>query len=89
MIRIEQLYPLADQQLTDLLKAYPKVKKFVWVQEEPRNGGAWSHLRPILADLLGKEPEYVGRDEAASPAVGSHKLHQHEQQELVQQALKQ
>jgi len=87
LVRIEQLYPLAADQLATALTPYTKAKKFAWVQEEPQNGGAWSHLRPQLTNILGHEPQYLGRDEAASPAVGSHKTHQHEQQAILDQAL--
>lgn len=87
LVRIEQLYPLAAEKLTDLLKPCTHIERFAWVQEEPQNGGAWPHLRPQLAKILGQEPAYIGRDEAASPAVGSHKAHQREQQAILDQAL--
>ncbi len=87
LVRVEQLYPLAAATLTATLKPYTKAEKFAWVQEEPQNSGAWNHLRPQLAEILGQEPQYIGRDEAASPAVGSHKTHQHEQQTILDQAL--
>jgi 2-oxoglutarate dehydrogenase E1 component len=87
LVRIEQLYPLAAAKLGDCLKPFGKAEHFAWVQEEPQNGGAWPHLRRHLAEILGGEPEYIGRDEAASPAVGSHKTHQREQQAILDQAL--
>jgi 2-oxoglutarate dehydrogenase E1 component len=87
LVRVEQLYPLATAKLTAILTAYSKAETFTWVQEEPQNNGAWNHLRPQLAEILGEEPQYVGRNEAASPAVGSHKAHHHEQQVILDQAL--
>ncbi|WP_432821340.1 2-oxoglutarate dehydrogenase E1 component [Trichloromonas sp.] len=87
LVRIEQLYPLAAAKLAAILKPWAKAETFAWVQEEPQNGGAWNHLRPQLSNILGREPEYIGRDEAASPAVGSHKTHQHEQQAILDLAL--
>lgn len=45
IIRLEQIYPLAQEQLTYLLAPYQKVRDFVWCQEEPSNMGAWGHLR--------------------------------------------
>jgi 2-oxoglutarate dehydrogenase E1 component len=59
------------------------------VQEEPRNMGSWSFVHERLSTLLhsGQSLRYAGRDEQASPAVGSQKIHQQEQTELVGQAL--
>ena len=36
---------------------------YVWIQEEPRNAGAWDFVRHQLIDLTGKDPEYIGRDQ--------------------------
>jgi 2-oxoglutarate dehydrogenase E1 component len=57
----------------------------VWVQEEPRNMGAWTFVRERIDELLGPAARvrYVGRPRAASPATGSQKRHAAEQQELV------
>jgi len=57
------------------------------VQEEPENQGAWGFVRPRLTALLGREPVYVGREAAASPATGNHKVHQEEERALVARAL--
>ena len=68
---------------------YPAVEQVYWVQEESQNMGAWHFARPYLDELLPANSDlgYVGRDEAASPATGSGKVHQSEQQEIVDQAL--
>ena len=87
IIRIEQLYPLRRDLLAEALEPYARVKQVCWVQEEPKNGGAWSFIHPFLSELLGREPRYVGRAVAAAPAVGSHRLHQDEQQALLKEAL--
>ena len=86
IVRIEQFYPLSGEHLKQLLKPFGKVEKFAWVQEEPANMGAWSFLRPHLTEALGREPQYVGRRAAASPAVGSHRLHRQEQERIVAEA---
>ena len=65
---------------------YRNAESYSWVQEEPANMGAWEFLRPRLAEVLGKEPRYVGRPAAAAPAVGSHRVHKEEQEKLVQEA---
>ena len=83
IVRIEQLYPLRTELLRETLAGFPRAERFRWVQEEPENMGAWGFLRPRLAALVGSEPEYVGRREDASPAVGSHRLHKIEQERVI------
>jgi len=87
LLRVEQLYPLAVDQLSEELSRYPVGTRFSWVQEEPRNMGAWPFLRYPLAELLGAEPRYVGRPDAAAPASGSHRLDRLEQERIVNEAL--
>jgi 2-oxoglutarate dehydrogenase E1 component len=48
--------------------------------------GGWSFIRPHLAAILGDEPRYVGRDESASPATGSFRLHKEEQERILEEA---
>jgi 2-oxoglutarate dehydrogenase E1 component len=86
IVRIEQLYPLRGEQLAAACAPYRKARRLAWVQEEPENNGAWPWLRHQLAVLFGREVEYIGRSEAAAPAVGSHHLHQQEQQEILNAA---
>jgi len=86
IIRIEQLYPLREELLTKIVGRYYKYRTAAWVQEEPANGGAWSHLRPQLEKLLGKKLLYVGRPAMAATAVGSHRLHNQEQKKLISKA---
>jgi 2-oxoglutarate dehydrogenase E1 component len=86
IVRIEQFYPLREDLLRQALKPFARAKKFAWVQEEPANMGAWSFLRPHLAEAMGREPLYVGRDAAAAPAVGSHRLHKEEQERIITEA---
>jgi 2-oxoglutarate dehydrogenase E1 component len=86
IIRIEQLYPLRDDLLREELGRFRHARSCTWVQEEPRNMGAWLHIRPHLAKILGAEPKYAGRDEAASPATGSLRQHKQEQEKLLTNA---
>jgi 2-oxoglutarate dehydrogenase E1 component len=89
IIRLEQLYPFPATELADALRPYSRATDFAWVQEEPANQGAWSFVRGrIEAVLGGRRLRYVGRDEAASPATGSYKIHESEEQALVERALK-
>jgi 2-oxoglutarate dehydrogenase E1 component len=83
VIRIEQLYPLRADLLRQELLRYRKAETFTWVQEEPRNMGAWTFIRPHLREILGKDPGYIGRRAASSPAVGSYRQHRIEQEKLI------
>jgi 2-oxoglutarate dehydrogenase E1 component len=86
LIRIEQLYPLHRELLEKILAPYPTPVEYSWVQEEIGNAGGWDHLRPQLRELLGIEPRYIGRKRSASTAVGSHRIHKSEQQQILEQA---
>ena len=83
--RAELLYPFAKEQLTELIGSYPNLKEIVWVQEEPRNMGAWSVMQRRLPDLLpeGVELGYVGRPPRASPGEGYAVAHTKEQERIV------
>jgi 2-oxoglutarate dehydrogenase E1 component len=85
IIRLEQLYPLDRATLAELAKTHAKAK-LVWVQEEPQNMGAWSYIAPELETLFGRKAAYIGRDAAASPAVGALSLHKIELNAFLKQA---
>jgi 2-oxoglutarate decarboxylase len=89
IVRIEQFYPFPQTMLVEALKGYPNATEIIWVQEEPRNMGAWPFLHERLAALLGtsQKLEYVGRPLAAAPATGSHHRHEEQQKALVAKAL--
>jgi 2-oxoglutarate dehydrogenase E1 component len=86
--RVEQLYPFPTSELGALVDAYPNLREVVWLQEEPRNMGAWTYMALHLRDLLGRVPriDYIGRPDRASPAEGSVLLHQREQARIVAEA---
>ncbi|MGH7787480.1 MAG: 2-oxoglutarate dehydrogenase E1 component [Candidatus Binatia bacterium] len=89
IVRVEQLYPFPADELTAALAPYAQAQQVYWVQEEPWNMGAWQFMHLRLPKLLGgRELRYVGRDEAASPAIGSYKFHQSEQSDIVDRALR-
>ncbi|MFM7248548.1 MAG: 2-oxoglutarate dehydrogenase E1 component [Planctomycetaceae bacterium] len=85
IVRVEQLYPLPKAELEAALADYPVGTPAVWVQEEPENMGAWRFLRIHLGEkLLDRFPfSGVCRQSAASPATGSKKCHDLEQNELL------
>jgi 2-oxoglutarate dehydrogenase E1 component len=95
IIRIEQIYPLPLQQIRDLLRRYSDTADVFWVQEEPENMGAWpfveGQLQPFISARSGaggfrRQLGYVGRPAAASPAAGAHKVHNDQQEALVNEA---
>ena len=86
--RLEQLYPLAEETLASLLGDYKDGTPVVWVQEEPRNMGAWPYLRARFGErLLGRFPfDVLSRPEAATPASGAASSHKIEQERLLDAA---
>jgi 2-oxoglutarate dehydrogenase complex dehydrogenase (E1) component-like enzyme len=90
LVRIEQLYPFPHDQLAEIVARYPQAKAVRWVQEEPENMGAWPFIHARLHDALPGELELevVARVESASPATGSATIHEQEQQQLLNQALR-
>jgi 2-oxoglutarate dehydrogenase E1 component len=89
IVRLEQLYPFPAADLAEAVGRYPRAVDYCWAQEEPANQGAWSFVRWRIEEALGgRRPRYIGRAEAASPATGSYKIHESEEQAIVEQALK-
>jgi 2-oxoglutarate decarboxylase len=87
--RVEQLYSFPEEELLALLARYPNLTEVVWVQEEPKNMGAWEYLDDKLLAILpeGVSLRYAGRPERASPAEGYPAAHAAEQARLVADAL--
>lgn len=85
IVRLEQYYPFNEQLLRNVLHSYSNSKKLVWVQEEPRNMGAWNFLWHSLNELLLPRQKLFcsSRPESASPAVGSQKLSNQQQKYLI------
>ena len=90
IVRLEQLYSFPWPESRELLSRYPQLEELVWVQEEPRNMGAWSYVEPKLREIgdeRGLNVSYVGRPERASPAEGYPAAHLGEQHRIVREAL--
>ncbi|WP_431167603.1 2-oxoglutarate dehydrogenase E1 component [Tenacibaculum halocynthiae] len=68
LVRIEQLFPLHNDQIKKVMDRYPNVERYVWAQEEPKNMGSWGYMleRFELAKL-----ECASRDYHSAPAAGS------------------
>ncbi len=89
IVRLEQLYPVPKAAIAEALEAYPDGTPVYWVQEEPRNMGAWYFIK-VRWDDLGFEERWpikvVSRPESASPSTGSKNAHKIEQDELIRAA---
>jgi 2-oxoglutarate dehydrogenase E1 component len=89
LVRMEELYPFPEEALRRVLANYPRAREVTWVQEEPKNMGAWKYLYPRIGALL--EPKVklhvLARPESSSPATGFSELFQAEQEGLISGAL--
>ncbi len=85
VVRVEQLYPWPEMMVLDTLSRYPAAREIVWLQEEPENMGAWTFVHRRLHRLLREDYtlRHVSRPESASPASGSHSVHQRQQADLL------
>ena len=92
LMRLEQYFPFPAEPLRTELQRF-KNADVIWVQEEPKNQGAWffaePHIESVLTELAGecRRPRYVGRKASASPATGLASQHKEEQAALVDEAL--
>ena len=86
IVRLEQIYPFHAGQLRDILARYPETADVVWVQEEPRNMGAWRFVQEQLQPLLESYAPYrslrrtrsereSGRRIAEAPSAGAGRIH--------------
>ena len=84
IVFIEQMYPFPEAELTRELDRHPNAREIVWVQEEPANMGALFYMLPRLRNLAGDRSVLsVKRSASASPATGSAKAHEMEQNTLL------
>lgn len=83
IIRLEQIYPLPLIQIKTLIEKYKNADDYIWLQEEPENMGAWSFLLRTFKEV---NLRLISRPESASPATGSHKQHEKEQEAIIKKA---
>ncbi len=88
LVRLEELYPWPEERVREIVDQYDSAERFVWVQEEPANMGAWTFVRERIREQLpsGRKIAYAGRTSAASPATGSMRIHKQEQAALLEAA---
>ncbi|RYG77870.1 multifunctional oxoglutarate decarboxylase/oxoglutarate dehydrogenase thiamine pyrophosphate-binding subunit/dihydrolipoyllysine-residue succinyltransferase subunit [Yimella sp. RIT 621] len=90
IVRVEQLAPIPAKEIAEIIGQYPNAE-LVWVQDEPKNQGAWPFMALNLPEALAEFGEtrglrVVSRAAAASPATGSPKRHAAQLAELVASA---
>jgi len=87
--RVEQLYPFPKKGLERLFSRFPNLEEIVWVQEEPKNMGAWIFMDPQLREMApkGVDVKYIGRERRSSPAEGDPNVHKKEQNRILTEVL--
>ncbi len=83
IIRIEQIYPFPENELKDLQHKYAKAQRWLWVQEEPKNMGAWNFINENMSFV---QPGVIARPPSGSPASGSSKFHHLQQNKIIEKA---
>ena len=90
LVRVEQFYPFPKRALAPFLNGYYRLKKVLWVQEEPANMGASSYMIPNLEFFMNElgmmdnvSLNSISRKAKASPATGSPQIHKAEYEELM------
>ncbi|GCE16450.1 2-oxoglutarate dehydrogenase E1 component [Dictyobacter kobayashii] len=88
IVRVEMLYPFPGEEIKKVLANYPHAREVVWVQEEPRNMGAWSYISPRLSDIVDNNVtiDVISRPERSSPAAGFWDLYIAEQEKIITEA---
>jgi 2-oxoglutarate dehydrogenase E1 component len=88
ILRVEQLYPWPEEELSAIYARYERAERRIWAQEEPRNMGAWTFVRDRLQSIVGDKSrlDCAARPEAASPAVGSPRVHRAQLTALLDEA---
>jgi 2-oxoglutarate dehydrogenase E1 component len=91
IVRVELLYPLPVAEMVAEANKHPNAN-LLWVQDEPANQGPWSHIALRTSEAHGghgfgnRTLRRVSRRATASPATGSHHLHEDEQKALLLEA---
>ncbi|MDA8371033.1 MAG: multifunctional oxoglutarate decarboxylase/oxoglutarate dehydrogenase thiamine pyrophosphate-binding subunit/dihydrolipoyllysine-residue succinyltransferase subunit, partial [Nocardiopsaceae bacterium] len=83
IIRVERLYPLPIEEIRRQLAAFTNAGEVLWVQEEPANMGPWPFVALVFSEQLDRPFTRVSRPASSSPAAGSGKRHDSEQQALI------
>ena len=86
IVRVEQLYPFPLDAFMEVANKHPQAN-LLWVQDEPANQGPYPFVALNTFEALdGRTLRRVSRRATASPATGSHHLHEEEQHALITEA---
>ncbi|MBP3952962.1 2-oxoglutarate dehydrogenase E1 component [Bacillus suaedae] len=87
--RVEELYPFPKKPIREMFARFSNLKEIVWVQEEPKNMGAWPFMESRIIDIApkGTTVSYIGRTHRSSPAEGDPVAHKKEQERIVTESL--
>jgi 2-oxoglutarate dehydrogenase E1 component len=80
LVRVEQIHPLPKVELAAVVKKYGADANYIWVQEEPKNMGAWSFM---LQNFTAVPLSVIARSTSASPASGSSEVHKLRQEAIL------
>lgn len=89
IVRIEQLHPLPDKQIIKILNRYTKAQRYLWVQEEPANMGAWSYIHMNFSEhpvLSAYKLQRISRKASGAPATGSSVRFAMQQKYIIEKA---
>ena len=88
IVRVEMLYPFPGEEIKKILARYPRATEVIWVQEEPRNMGAWNYISPQLTQIVNPAVtiDVIARPDRASPAAGFWDLYIAEQEKIIADA---
>lgn len=89
ILRVEEIYPFPKEIIKEIIHRYPNLKEIMWVQEEPKNMGAWNFVLPRLLDIApkGVNVKYAGRRRRSSPSEGDPNVHKKNQVRIISEAL--
>lgn len=93
IVIVEQIGPFPYVDFLQAIEPFSNVKNFLWVQEEHRNQGCWTYVKPRIQNLLkfAKKPSelhYVGRRASCSAATGLHSIFEKEHKEILEKAFR-
>ncbi|MDW8546761.1 2-oxoglutarate dehydrogenase E1 component [Staphylococcus pseudoxylosus] len=88
IVAVERLYPFPADEINALLNELPNLENVAWVQEEPKNQGAWSFVYPYLKELTTDKYDlsYHGRIQRSAPAEGDGEIHKLVQNMIIEQS---
>src|SRR5205807_4937978 len=89
IVRVEMLDPLPLDDILKVSRGYSGLEQIFWVQEEPKNMGAWNHISRSIGRNRPYDIrwDYIGRPRRASPSEGFHGAHELEQERIINEAL--